>query len=296
MDTNWAQLIIDAIQLGVIYTLVALGLTMIFSIMNVINFAHGEIYALGGFATYYIFLRYLSTYLGGPGFINYFLTLGIVFLLFILLGFFLEKAIFRPFRGNLLGGLLVSVGFGAALQTAMTLTFGPETKGVPGMFSGRLVVLGAAISGQRAAVVVLGAVIISGLYIFLKKTKIGIAMTAVSQEKEAAESLGIDYSVMSSLGLGIGCALAGIAAVLVVPVNYVDPFVGHAYLMKAFIIIVIGGLGSFVGCLFGGFILGIIESFGGYFLDMPTSNIISFSIVISFLILRPKGLFGREEK
>jgi len=211
------------------------------------------------------------------------------------LGYVLEKAIFRPFRGDLLTGFLISIGLAKILQMGAAIFFGPDPKGVPATFQGTLSILGASISSHRIAIVIIGAFLIIGLYLFLGKTKIGLAMIASTQDKEAAQSLGMNYGFISSLGFAVGCALAGLAGFLIVPASYVDPFVGSNFIMKSFIIVVIGGMGSLTGCILGGFIIGFIESFGSYFIDLPTSTILSFMIVIAFLIFRPRGILGRAE-
>lgn len=295
MEVNWLQLIVNGIQLGAIYSLVALGLTLIFSIMNVINFAHGEIYMLGGFTGYYIYYKLLVMQLKFPNYLAYFITFIIILIVFSVLGFFLEKSIFRPFRGNLLAGLLISVGLGEIFQMGAALSFGPETKGIPPTFTGTLSLFNASLSYQRIAIIVIGALLIVCLHFFLARTKIGLAMRAISQDREAAQSLGMNYGLTSSLGFAIGCVLAGFAGILVIPASYIDPFVGGGYLMKAFIIIIIGGMGSLPGCILGGFIIGFIESFGSYFFALSTATVVSFIIVIAFLILRPRGLLGHAE-
>lgn len=295
MDVNWIQLIVNGFQSGAIYTLVALGLTLIFSIMYVVNFAHGEMYMLGGFAGYFIFYQFFINKLGLPLTLGYIICFIIVAIILGLFGFLLEKAIFRPFRGDLLGGLLISVGLGEILMMGAALCFGPETKGVPPAFAGKVSVLSASLSNQRLAVIFGGGLVMLGLYLFLVRTKAGLAMRAIAQDKEAAESLGINYGFTSSLGFAIGCALAGVAGLLVVPATYIDPFVGSGYLMKAFIIIIIGGMGSLTGCILGGFMVGFIESFSSFFINIQTGTIILFVLVIIFLVLRPRGLFGRAE-
>jgi branched-chain amino acid transport system permease protein len=295
MEINWLQLIINGFQLGAIYALVALGLTLIFSIMNVINFAHGEIYILGGFAGYYIFYQAFLEYFHLPIYAAFIFTFFITAIFLGLLGFVLEKAIFRPFRGDLLTGFLISIGLAKILQMGSAISFGPDPKGVPAPFRGAISILGASISSQRIAIIIIGAFIMIGLYLFLGKTKSGLAMMAITQDKEAAQSLGMNYGFVSSFGFAVSCALAGLAGFLIVPASYVDPFVGSNFLIKAFIIIIIGGMGSLTGCILGGFIIGFIESFGSYFINLPTSTIVSFMIVITFLIFRPRGLLGRAE-
>jgi branched-chain amino acid transport system permease protein len=294
-EVNWLQLLVNSIQLGSIYSLVALGLTLILSIMYVVNFAHGEMYMFGGFITYFVFYRLLLSKLNCPILLAYATTLIFLVVVLGLVGFLIEKIVFRPFRGDLLAGLLVSVGLAEILRNGAVLSFGPDTKGIPAAFSGKVSILGASLSDQRIAIIIIGAIVMLALHLFLSRTRTGLAMRATAQDREAAQSMGIDYGLTSSIGFAIGCGLAGLAGFLVVPASYIDPFVGGGYLMKAFIIIIIGGMGSLVGCVIAGFLLGFLESFSSYFFDVSASAILGFLLVIGFLVARPKGLLGHAE-
>jgi branched-chain amino acid transport system permease protein len=297
MDTELLiQLVINAVMIGTIYVLVGLGLTLIFSIMNVVNFAHGEMYMLGGFLTYFVFFRFFVEQLHIWIYPAYFITVVLAVLFLGLFGFFLEKAIFRPFRGDLLAGLMVSLGLSMVLQMSSALSFGVRDLNVPSVFHGVIRIFGASMSKERVVVILLAGLIFWGLHLFIQKTRLGLAIRAIAQNKEAAQLQGMNFATISSFGFAIGCALAGVAGVLIVPVAFVSPFVGSGYLMKAFILIIVGGMGSFPGCVLAGLILGIIESFGSFYFSLHAAALLSFAMIIVILIIRPQGLMGRVEK
>ncbi len=277
------QALVNGVMLGMVYILVALGLTLVFSIMEVINFAHGEFYMLGGFTAYYLFAR-----LG----INYLVTLAAAAVLVGLLGFFLEKVIFRPFRGNLLGAFIVSLGLVWILQSGALVAFGTLEKSVPSPFRGTLKVLGVYFSLERLAVTLIGITLVTALYVFMQFSKQGRAMRAVAQDSDAAALQGINVNRISSQAFALGSALAAAAGALIGPIFFVSPFMGGLPILKAFIIIILGGMGSIPGALLGGLILGIAEGVGSIFLSVPGVNLLGFVIVIAVLLLRPRGLLG----
>ena len=277
------QALVNGVMLGMVYILVALGLTLVFSIMEVINFAHGEFYMLGGFTAYYLFAQ-----LG----INYLVTLAAAAVLVGLLGFLLEKVIFRPFRGNLLGAFIVSLGLVWILQSGALVAFGTLEKSVPSPFRGTLKVLGVYFSLERLAVTLIGITLVTALYVFIRFSKQGRAIRAVAQDSDAAALQGINVNRISSQAFALGSALAAAAGALIGPIFFVSPFMGGLPILKAFIIIILGGMGSIPGALLGGLILGIAEGVGSIFLSVPGVNLLGFVIVIAVLLLRPRGLLG----
>lgn len=277
------QALVNGIMLGMVYILVALGLTLVFSIMEVINFAHGEFYMLGGFAVYYLFAE-----LG----INYFATLAAAVVLVGSFGWVVEKVIFRPFRRNLLGAFIVSLGLVWVFQSGALMAFGTLEKTVPSPFRGTLKVVGVYFSLERSAVTLIGIVLVAALYLFIQFSKKGRAMRAVAQDHDAAALQGINVEQISSLAFGIGAGLAAAAGVLIGPIFFVSPFMGSLPIVKAFIIIILGGMGSIPGALLGGLILGVAEGVGSIFLSIPSVNLLGFVIVMGILLLRPRGLLG----
>ncbi len=277
------QAIVNGVMLGMVYVLVALGLTLVFSIMEVINFAHGEFYMLGGFTAYY-----LSAQLG----LNYFLTIAAAVLLIGALGWVIEKLIFRPFRKDLLGAFIVSLGLLWVLQSVAMLAFGSLEKSVPSPFPGVFRILGIYFSLERLVVTVTAIVLVAALYLFIQFSKEGRAMRAVAQDGDAAALQGINVARISSLAFAVGAALAATAGVLIAPLFFVSPFIGGLPIVKAFIIIILGGMGSIPGALLGGLILGLAEGVGSIFLSIPAVNLLGFVIVMGVLLVRPRGLLG----
>ena len=266
-----------------VYVLVALGLTLIFSILEIINFAHGEFYMLGGFITYYAF-----AVLG----LNYFATLGLAIVLVGLAGFIAERLIFRHLRGQTLNAFIVSLGLLWVMQSGAQLGFGVQEKSVPSAFSGVVRAGTLVVSLERLVVMLSAAALIVGLYLFLEFTRAGRAVRAVAQDAEAAALQGVNTELISMLGFALGCALAGAAGGLLAPVFSVGPTMGELPVLKAFVIIIVGGMGSLPGAVVGGALLGALEGLGALFMGSAAVNLLGFLMVIAILLVKPRGLFG----
>jgi branched-chain amino acid transport system permease protein len=279
------QIITNAIMLGLIYSLIALGITLIFGIMKTINFAHGQLYMLGGYATFYLSVRYH---------VNYYLVLPISMALLFLLGAILEKTLFRHLRGQGLPSLLLSLGIAMGLEAAALLLFGPLNKGIPPPIRQIISIGGVRFSGMRVFAILVSAFLFIALSYFVTRVKIGQAMRALAQDPEAASLQGIDVNRMSWMGFAIGSSLAGAAGGLLVPIFYLQPAIGTPMLIKCFLVMVIGGLGSIPGCLVGAMILGFTESMGTFFFPGNIAPIFAFTVVIIFLLFKPQGIMGRE--
>jgi branched-chain amino acid transport system permease protein len=277
------QALLNGFGLAIVYILVALGLTLIFSILEVINFAHGEFYMLGGFAAYY---------LSAVGGLNYVATLVLAMLLVGLAGVVAERLVFRHLRGKTLNAFIVSLGLLWVLQATAQLSFGVLDKSVPSAVSGIVRVGGVIVSRERLFVILTAVALITGLYLFLKFTRMGQAMRAVAQDADAAALQGVNIELTSALGFGIGCALAGAAGALLAPIFAVSPTMGALPVVKAFIIIIVGGMGSLPGAVLGGLLLGAVEGVGTLFMSSAAVNILGFLMVIAILLLRPRGLLG----
>lgn len=277
------QGIVNGVMLGVFYALIALGLSLIFGIMGIINFSHGQMYMIGGFAAYYIFSQLH---------INYFATLIIAMILVGLLGGVIERIIFRRLEGEELNAFIASLGLAWVLEMLAAIISGPLDKSVVSPFSGVVKVIGVVFTTQRLLTVLVGVGLVVGLYLFLTKTRTGKAIRAVAQNREAATLQGINAERIGTLSFAIGCALAGAAGVLMTPAFVINPFIGSEIILKCFVVIILGGMGSIMGALAGGLILGFVESFGCLFLTVPSVTLITFVIVILILLLRPQGLLG----
>lgn len=279
------QPLMNGLMAGFIYVLVALGLTLVFSIMGIINFAHGEIYMLGAFVTYTLTVSYR---------INFFLSLVIAMGVMALLGFVIERVVFRPLRGQQLNILVISLGLAILLQNLALIAWGPDDVSIPSPFPEAIEFRGIAISMERLAAVVISAVLIVGLHLFLQFSRFGQAMRAVSQDAEAACLQGIPLERVESLSFCVGCVLAAAAGSLIGPIFFVSPFIGTVPVMKAFVVIILGGLGSIPGAVLGGILLGLTESFSATFVGAIFQDMIGFFIILLVLILKPSGLLGYE--
>jgi len=277
------QALLNGFGLAMVYVLVALGLTLIFSILEIINFAHGEFYMLGGYVTYYAYALFG---------LNYFATLGLAILTVGLAGVVAERLIFHDLRGKALNAFIVSLGLLWVMQAGAQLAFGVLDKPVPSAFSGIVRVLGLVISVERLVVTLSAIVLIVTLYLFLRLSRPGRAMRAVAQDADGAALQGVNIEAVAALGFGVGCALAGGAGGLLAPVFAVSPTMGALPVVKAFIIIIVGGMGSLPGAVLGGLLLGGVEGLGALFMGSAAVNILGFLMVIAVLLVRPRGLVG----
>lgn len=278
------QSLMVSLSVGAIYILIAVGLTLIFGILNVVNFAHGEMYMLGAYATYYLF-HLLA--------VNYFLTLIIAMVLVGALGMALERLFFRPLQDNTLGVVIVAMGLSMFLQSAAYIVFGTQDKGVPPVFPGVATFFDVTISYENLITILVAVVLMLALHFLISRTKIGLAMRAVEQDRQVAALQGINTTRISSFGFGVGCALAAASGVLIAPLVYATPTMGFTPLMKGFIIIVVGGMGSVIGATVAGFLIAFIDSFGTVLIGTELAGVASFAFLIVILLIRPRGLLGR---
>jgi branched-chain amino acid transport system permease protein len=289
------QLIFNAVMLGTIFSLVALGLVLVLSIMNVVNFAHGEFYTMGGFIGYFVFDNYLLKNAGWSPLPAYFAALAVTIILIGLFGFFIEKLVMRSFRGNLLMGMIATIALSILFAMTMAAVLGAGSFDVSSPISGNVDILGAAVSKHRILVMAMGVAMCLFLLIIMKRSKLGMALRACMLNPEVAQLQGINYGFISSISFAIGCALAAVAGFLIVPSSTLNAFVGEGYLMKSFVIIIVGGLGSISGTIYAAFLLGFIESFGSFYFGYHIVTLLSFILIIIILIMRPQGLMGRAE-
>src|SRR6266478_3862845 len=272
------QSTIIGLSIGSIYILMALGLTLMFGMMHIINFAHGAIYMLGAFAVYYIFSQW-----GAPYFAAFLLGT---------FGYLVERSIYRPIKGGIEPTLVALLALTTFLQAAGYPVFGQLDKHVPPVFQGTRNVLGVMISVERLMIIPMAGALVVGLYLFINKTKMGAAMRAIEQDKEAAALQGVNVHVVNGLAFAIGFALAAASGALMAPIFKLDPMMGEQPLLKAFIIIILGGLGSIPGAILGGLMLGLIDSIVATALGAEPAFLLSFVFIILLLLFKPTGLFG----
>lgn len=285
MTTIVIQTLINGLILGSFYVLLAAGLSLIFSIMGIVNFAHGALLMLGAFCSY-VFITKLG--------LNFFLSLLISVGVMVILGFIIQKIIFNPLKGNELNMMVISLGLAIVLENSAVIIWGPDDRVFPFFELGVLKISNVFLPIDRLLILLSAILIIVALYILIQKTKIGLAIRAVAQDLDAATLQGINSNTIFPFSFGIGCGLAAAAGTLVSPLFLVSPYMGTLPMVKAFVVIVLGGLGSIIGAVIGGIILGLMESLVATFFGAVFQNAISFLILIIVLILKPEGLFGEK--
>ncbi|MFI5024955.1 MAG: branched-chain amino acid ABC transporter permease [Alphaproteobacteria bacterium] len=281
------QLLVDGIVTGSVYVLIAAGLTLIFGILGIVNFAQGEFYMLGGYfgitAAVLLRLQMLETLVVG--------TLAVA-----VVGLLCERVIFRPLQGqDMTNSIIASFGLAVALQNAALLVFGPEPKilrtswaTVPIHVGGLFLTL------QRAIIPVVAAALILIIHLVLRYTWTGRSLRAMSQHPTMAQLCGVDVGRTGLVTFVLGAALAGTAGVLMSSVFLVQPGIGSMIVLKAFTVVILGGMGNIYGAVAAGLLLGVVEAFTSGFLNNMMRDIVGFAIVILVLLLRPQGIFGRS--
>lgn len=287
----------NGLIISILYALVALGIALIFGVLKIVNFAHGEFYMLGGYACYVA-----VTVLGLPPIFG--VLAGMLVLFFI--GALVERTLIRPiYQGKIDRvdeyAIMITFALSVLLLNLMLSLFGPWPQRPQAIITGVYEIGPALIPGDRLAAALVGVVIIGGFAAILRWTWIGMAVRAVSQHRSAAQAFGINIDRVSTVAFAVGGALAGAAGALIGPVFNVVPQMGLVPAIKAYVIVVLGGLGSIPGAMLGALILGQVESFAP--LLVPDSarglayrDAYGLAVLILVLLVRPQGLFGRKER
>lgn len=275
----------NGLSSGLTLMLVALGLTLVFGILHVINLAHGELYMLGAYCVWW-----LSELIG----FNYWFAIILAMILIAFLGVLIERHLFRRFRGIMVPSLVVSIGLMLFLQSSILLGTGMGDKVIESVFYGQVTFLGTSLSLERVVIAVVAMVLVVSVIFFLKYTKAGHAIRAVSQDVEAAALQGISMNSVSRLTMIIGCALAAAAGGLLGPVFQLDYMMGFPILLKALLAVVLGGMGSVGGVILGSLVIGVVHSFATTLIGPEIAEIILFCIIVVILLIRPSGFFGLE--
>ena len=281
------QIIANAISIGAIYALLALGLTLLFSVMDILFFAHGAMYMFGAYATYY-----LCNALG----LHYLLAIPITIAGIGLFGVLIEKGLLRPIRNQHVAILFLALGLNSFFESLGLMLFGLKPKNIGTVFPSHFQIGGAVISWERFAVVIIALVAVIGLHLFLTYSRWGLGMRAFADDPETAELQGISNDTVCSLGFFIGCGLAALAGLLVAPIFILTPTMGSHAVLIALMTIGLGGLGSIPGALVAAFIIGVIESFGTSFLGADITWGLIFIFIVIFLAARPTGIMGVERE
>lgn len=281
------QLVVSGVLLGGLYALIAMGLTLIFGVMRLINFAQGEFITLGMYAAYWFYVS-----LGG----NPYLSMILVVPAALVGGWILERTLFRRLGSSPPAmQMLVTFGLSLALQNAMLLAFGGDYRSVRAAFAQRTLHIDGIEVGMGQLVAFLASMLIgAGLIVALRYTRTGRALRAVQENRYAIALVGVNVERLFAIAFAIGISLAAIAGVLIAPNYFVSPTVGGGLVFTGFVVVVLGGLGSLGGAVVGGLIIGIVESLSGFYLPGDLKNSFSLAVFILVLLLRPAGLFGRR--
>lgn len=279
------QQVFNGLALGGVYCLVAIGLTLVFGVLRIPNLAHGSLYMLGAYVTYFAL-----TTLGVP----YIAAIGIAIVVLAGVGVLMERLIFHPLRNKPhTHHMIAAIGAMFFFQALAQAIWGADFRQMPSPVSGNATILGAQVDWQRIIIVVTAVLILGLLAVFMKRSVHGRSIEAIEQDRTGASLVGINPDRVSMLTLGLSAALAAIAAGLVAPINLLSPTMGVALDTKIFAIIILGGLGSVPGAIVGGFALGVAESLASTYISSGVGEAIAFLVLIAVLAIKPQGLFTK---
>jgi len=279
--------VVSGVVLGCIYALVGAGLNLIFGTVKIINFAQGAMLMLGAYVTYWsVQASDFDAYLTVPA----------VVAVMAVLGYLVQRVLINRVLGQeRISQLLITFGLAMAIENGVLAFAGPDQKSVSTFLDGRTLVLGdVRVSGPAVLLVITTLLILGGLYFFLHRTRTGTAIRSVAQQPDSAELAGIDVKGMYALAFAIGTAVTGIAAVMMVPLYDVEPTVGETFGIMAFIVVVMGGLGSVFGAALAGIILGVSQNLFATYVSIHLSIAFVFVLFLGVMFLRPEGIFARK--
>ena len=283
------QHLVNALILGSTYALLGIGLTLIFGIMRVVNFTHGELYALGAYAVFF-----LEVSLG----VNFFLALILAVIIGCAVGAAIEFVLLRPLLdADIDTTMLVMIGAWIVMQNTELFYWGGVSKAIMTPFPDEPLQVGPIfVSWLRLFVLVMALILIGATYVLINRTKLGKAMRATFQDRDTAALMGVNIKGIYTATFAIGSGLAAAAGALLGPVFLVTPSMGDLASLKAFAIVILGGLGNITGATIGGFILALVEELGAGYISSGYRDAMGFLIIIAVLIFRPTGLFARAER
>ena len=280
---------LNALMLGSTYALLGIGLTLIFGIMRVVNFTHGELYAFGAYMMYALVMK--------AG-VNFFAALGLAIVLGVLLGALLELVLLSRLRGaDIDTTMLVMIGAWIALQNAEQLAWTGVAVSINNPFPAAPLVVGpVSVAWIRVFVLVMALLLIAAAYMVINRTKLGRAMRATFQDRDTAALMGVQIGAVHTATFAMGSGLAAAAGALLGPVFVAYPSMGDLAAAKAFAVVILGGLGSIPGATLGGFILALVEELGAGYISSGYRDAMGFLLIIVILLFRPTGLFARKER
>lgn len=279
--------ILNGLTTGAVYALVALGLTLIYGVLHIINFAHGALLMVALYGVYFLYA------LAG---IDPYLALPIMIPVMFALGYALQRFVIgRAGHGKDENVMLVTLGLAIVIENLALYLWSSDTRTIETVYGFTTVDLGVALIAVPKAIAFNGALAITAvLWALMRWTDLGKAIRALAKERRGAQLVGINVEHLYAMSFGIGIACLGAAACLLLPSYYASPHIGNAFVLIAFTIVVLGGMGSFIGALVGGLIIGVTESLGSLFLGESLGKIGVFLIFIAVLLFRPTGLFGQK--
>ena len=283
------QHIVNALMLGGTYALLGIGLTLVFGIMRVVNFTHGELYAFGGYMIFFF-----TASLG----MSFYVALAAAVVLGALLGAIIEVTLLRPLRGaDIDTTMLIMIGCWIVLQNTEQMIWGGVAKSIVSPLPAEPLVLGpVSVAWMRVFVFAAAALLIAATHVLIHRTKLGKAMRATFQDRDTAALMGVNVSAINTATFAIGSGLAAAAGALLGAVFIVTPTMGDLAALKAFAIVILGGLGSIKGATIGGFILAFVEELGAGYVSSGYRDAMGFLLIIVVLLFKPTGLFARQER
>jgi branched-chain amino acid transport system permease protein len=278
-----AQQLLNGLTLGSVYALVALGLTLIYGILQIPNFAHGAMFTVGAYVAYFA-----SHVLGA----NYWGAMALAVVFVVALAIVSERLIFRRLRSAPpMLDMIAAIGLLLFLEALVQAIWGADFQRLPPAYPQIVRAFGLIVPAQRLIIIGGCVVLVGAVHLFLKRTMTGAAIIAMAQDRDGAALVGISENQISAITFGISGALAAIAATLFAPINLISPSMGDLMLLKAFVIIILGGMGSIPGAIIGAMIIGLAESLGAFYISTDYKDIIAFALLVVILSVRPRGLF-----
>jgi branched-chain amino acid transport system permease protein len=279
------QQLLNGLTIGGVYSLVALGLTLVYGILHVPNFAHGALYMAGAFVAFY-FMESLG--------LNYWLAMLGSAAVVAVLSMLAERLVFHQLRNAPpLHDMIAAIGILLFLEAGAQAIWGADFHRMQSPYGQLVEIFGLTTVAQRLLIIAGAVVLVAVLHLFLTRTTTGLTIIAMAQNRDGAALVGIDATRVTLLVFAISGALAAVAAVLYSPINLVYPAMGHLVITKAFVIIILGGMGSFPGAIVGGLIIGLAEAFGGFYFSTDYKDLIAFVLLVVILSVRPQGLFSK---
>ncbi len=277
-------LIVGAVS-SAIYAMLAVGFTLIFGVARILNLAHGSFYALGAYFAYLFTARF-----GLPLLPAALLAVALV----AALGIVVERVLIRPMRGSQLAVLMITLAAALVIEQALLLTFGSEYRNVPAFIDRKFTLGGVDVAGSRLLALAVGAVVIAALWTFVQRTRLGSAILAIAQDPLAAQYMGIPADRIFALVMAISAALAATAGIVAGPFLSVQPGMWLLPIVKAFAIVVVGGLGSIPGSIVAALMLGYAETIVAYAVSSEWTEVVSVAATLAMLVVRPAGIFGKR--